>query len=559
MGVTELNGILLKKMMIAGANELNSNKQLVDSLNVFPVPDGDTGTNMSLTALAAARETEKSHSLNVGEIAKLASNGALRGARGNSGVITSQLFRGFAKGLEGLQEAGTKELAYAIRQGVKTAYKAVMKPKEGTILTVARACADSAEQMALETDDIEVFLERIIEDAHAVLLQTTDMLPVLKQAGVVDAGGKGLLCILEGAYKHRNSQEELTIDEPSKANLQDFTALASVENQSITYGYCTEFFINIKDAEEPVIQKLKNFLDTVGDSIVCVHDEEIIKIHVHTDHPGLVIEKALEIGGLSGLKIDNMREQHTNKIDFTQEVTPVVSTSIASTQNVKKDEAPKEMGFISVSAGKGLSDIFKDLGVDEVIEGGQTMNPSTEDILNAIEKINAIKIVVLPNNKNIILAAEQAAELTTDKKVYVIPSKTIPEGICALFNYEEGIDTADAVEAMTDSMEAVKTATVTYAVRDTSLDGKEIKEGDILGMLGGKIAVIAKDIAEGTKALIDQTVTEDNDMVSVYYGADVKKEDAMGIFDYIKEKFPECEAELHCGDQPLYYYIISAE
>jgi len=259
------------------------------------------------------------------------------------------------------------------------------------------------------------------------------------------------------------------------------------------------------------------------------------------------------------LKIDNMREQHTNKIDFTQEVTPVVSTSIASTQNAKKDEAPKEMGFISVSAGKGLSDIFKDLGVDEVIEGGQTMNPSTEDILNAIEKINATKIVVLPNNKNIILAAEQAAELTTDKKVYVVPSKTIPEGICALFNYEDGIDTVDAVEAMTDSMEAVKTATVTYAVRDTSLDGKEIKEGDILGMLGGKIAVVAKDIAEGTKALIDQTVTEDNDMVSVYYGADVTKEDAMGIFNYIKEKFPECETELHCGDQPLYYYIISAE
>lgn len=550
MGVTKINGLLLKKMIIAGANELNEHKQFVDSLNVFPVPDGDTGTNMSLTALAAARETEKSQSLSIEKIAKLASNGALRGARGNSGVITSQLFRGFAKGLEGFSEVGVTELAQAVRRGVQTAYKAVMKPKEGTILTVARACAESAEKVAVETDDIEVFLKRMIEDANAMLLQTTDMLPVLKQAGVVDAGGKGLLCILEGAYQHMNTTEELKISEPLSTSAPDFNTLTSVKNESITFGYCTEFFINVKNAEDSEVQKLKTYLSSIGDSIVCVNDEEIIKIHVHTDHPGLAIEKALSMGSLSGLKIDNMREQHTSKIDFGQPV-------VAEEKEVSSEE--KQNGFISIATGDGLARIFKNLGVDWIIEGGQTMNPSTEDILNAIDKVHANNIFILPNNKNIILAAEQAAKLTKEKKVFVVPSKTIPEGINALFNYDENANPEDMLEVMKESMSSVTTASVTYAVRDTSLDGKEIKQGDILGMTGDKITVISHDVTQGTKELIDHVVADDSDMVSIYYGEGVSPDDAQSILDYIEEKFPDCEAEVQKGNQPLYYYIISVE
>ncbi len=555
VSVTKINGLLLRKMIIAGANELNENKQLVDSLNVFPVPDGDTGTNMSLTALAAARETQKSDSLSVGDIAKSASNGALRGARGNSGVITSQLFRGFAKGLEGLQEAGIDELVQAIRKGVQTAYKAVMKPKEGTILTVARACADSAEKAAKETNDVEVFLKTIIDDANLVLLQTTEMLPVLKQAGVVDAGGKGLLCILEGAYKNMNATEEIKVNEPLQTTAPDFSALSSIEHDTITFGYCTEFFIHVKNAEESVVQMLKSYLETIGDSIVCVSDEEIIKIHVHTDHPGLAIERALTIGSLSGLKIDNMREQHTSKIDFGQNTE--ISQGITTAQESNKER--KSVGFIAISAGEGLTKIFKNLGADEVIEGGQTMNPSTEDILNAIERVNADSIFVFPNNKNIILAAEQAAKLTQDKQIFVIPSRSVPEGIHAMFHYEEEIPLKEVMENMINSMKEVKTASVTYAVRDTSLNGKNIKEGDILGMIGEQIAIVSENVQDGTKALIEQILTEDSDVVSLYFGAEVTEDQAEEILQYIEENYPECEAEIQAGNQPLYYYIISVE
>lgn len=549
MGITSINGLLLKKMIIAGANKLNSEKQLVDSLNVFPVPDGDTGTNMSLTVLAAAREIEKCDSLNIGEVAKLAANGALRGARGNSGVITSQLFRGFYKGLEGKTEVGTKELAQAIANGVKTAYKAVMKPKEGTILTVARACGESASKYADKITDIEKFLEQIIEDGNAMLLQTTEMLPALKQANVVDAGGKGLIFILQGAYENIHTEGDITVDEPLKTQAPDFSAITSVDNESITFGYCTEFFINVKNAGDNVVTKLKAYLGTIGDSIVCVADDEIIKIHVHTDHPGLALEKALTIGSLSGLKIENMREQHTNIIDFGGN----------KKAEVKNNEPAKELGFISVSVGSGLSDIFKNLGVDEIIEGGQTMNPSTEDILNAVEKINAKNIIVLPNNKNIILAAEQAAKLSKDKKIYVVPSKTIPEGITAMINYNIGEGVEENVSNMTDSLSYVKTAMVTYAVRETSIDDKKIEEGDILGMLGGNISVVSKDIMEGTKELIDNAIDEDSEMISIYYGSDVKEEDADELAQYIEEKYPDCEVEVQMGNQPLYYYIISVE
>lgn len=552
MALTKLNGLILKKMIIAGANRLNEKKQIVDALNVFPVPDGDTGTNMSLTALAAAKEAEKINSLSVSEVAKAISNGALRGARGNSGVITSQILRGFSKGLEGLEEADTKELAQALQQAVKTAYKAVMKPKEGTILTVAKACADSASKIAETTQSIDVFFQKIIEDGNAMLLQTTEMLPVLKQAGVVDAGGKGLLCLLEGAFESRNSIEVLKTAEPSQNSSENFEALASVENTSITFGYCTEFFILVNHVEEKVVQNLKTYLATIGDSIVCVSDEELIKIHVHTDHPGLALEKALLIGELSGLKIDNMRQQHTNRIDFSS------SQKYKTEQTEQKIPEQKAIGFVAVSPGDGLSKIFKNLGVDEVIQGGQTMNPSTEDILNAVERVNAKTVFILPNNKNIILAGEQAAKLIKNKTVIVIPSKTIPQGITAMLNVTEQ-DAQQMQQTMIESMENVVSASVTYAVRETVFGGKQIQEGDIIGMQEDNIAVISKSAENGAKELLKKIVTEEAEMISIYYGEDVTQKEAENIKRYAEKNFPNCDIELQRGGQPLYYYIISVE
>ena len=557
MSVTKLNGYRLQKMIIAGANALIANKQTVDAMNVFPVPDGDTGTNMSLTVLAAAREAEKGDALRVDAVTKRAASGALRGARGNSGVITSQLFRGFSKGLEGLEEAGVKELTVAMEQGVKTAYKAVMKPKEGTILTVARACAEAAEHACQETDDIELFLKKVLEHAHKVLNQTPDMLPVLKEAGVVDAGGRGLLYILEGALEHIHTEEEIALAEPTQETQQTYAALASVENQSITFGYCTEFFINVKQADDAVIQQLKSYLGTIGDSVVCVSDEEIIKIHVHTDHPGLALEKALTIGSLSGLKIDNMREQHNNMIDFAAPVgvAQPKAVKIAEKQNTPK----KEIGFVAISAGDGLTAIFHNLGVDEVLEGGQTMNPSTEDILNAVAKVNADNVFILPNNKNIILAAEQAAALSEDKKLYVIPTKSVPQGITAMFCHETDTTPEALADAMNEAITTVTTASVTFAVRETTIGEKEIHEGDILGMLEGDIAVVGEDMAQTTKDLLAKAITEDSEMIGVYYGADVSEQDAADMVAYIEENYPDCEVELQSGGQPLYYYIISVE
>ena len=556
-----LNGVRLGRMIIAGANELAANKQLVDAMNVFPVPDGDTGTNMSLTVMAAAREAEKKGSLMAADVTKAASSGALRGARGNSGVITSQLFRGFAKGLEGLEEAGVKELAAAAEQAVKTAYKAVMKPKEGTILTVARGCAEAAEKLSHETDDIEAFLTGIIKYGHEVLAQTPEMLPVLKQAGVVDAGGRGLLFILEGALKQlKAGDQHVTLNDGQSAAAaapeMDFASLASIENESITFGYCTEFFINVQGADETVTTGLKNYLGTIGDSVVCVADDEIIKIHVHTDHPGLAIEKALTIGSLTGLKIDNMREQHTNKISFTE---ASAAPSVPVAEVPVAEQPKKDVGFVSISAGEGLTAIFKNLGVDEVIEGGQTMNPSTEDILNAVDKINADHIFVLPNNKNIILAAEQAAALSEDKKLHVIPSRSVPEGISAMFCFEADADPDEMEAAMKDAIKLVDTATVTYAVRDTSIGDKEIREGNILGMLNDQIEVVAEDVMEGTKELIKASIKDESEVVGIYYGADATEESAEELAAFIEENYPDCEVEVQSGGQPLYYYIISVE
>ena len=550
MALTKLNGLILKKMMIAGANRLNENKHIVDALNVFPVPDGDTGTNMSLTALAAAKEGEKVNSLSVSEVAKAISSGALRGARGNSGVITSQILRGFAKGLQGLEEANTKEIAQALQQAVKTAYKAVMKPKEGTILTVAKACAESALKAAETTEDIDVFLQKIIEDGNAMLLQTTEMLAVLKQAGVVDAGGKGLLYLLEGALQSRNSIDVIKIEEDVQAPHENF--LASVENTSITFGYCTEFFILVKNAEEKVVQNLKTYLATIGDSIVCVSDDDLIKIHVHTDHPGLALEKALTLGELSGLKIDNMRQQHTNRIDFTN------SQKQHTEQTEQKAKEMKEIGFVAISSGDGLAEIFQNLGADEVIQGGQTMNPSTEDILNAIEKVNAKTVFVLPNNKNIILAGEQAAKLTENKKVLVIPSKTIPQGITAMLNITEK-QPEQIKQDMMESMKNVVSANVTYAVRETVFDGKNIKQGDIIGMQEDTISVISENPEECAQELLNKIVTEYAEVISIYYGADVTQQQAEKVKMYAENHFPDCDVELQRGGQPLYYYIIAAE
>ncbi len=552
MALTKLNGLILKKMMIAGANRLNENKHIVDALNVFPVPDGDTGTNMSLTALAAAKEGEKVNSLSVSEVAKAISSGALRGARGNSGVITSQILRGFAKGLQGLEEANTKEIAQALQQAVKTAYKAVMKPKEGTILTVAKVCAESALKASETTEDIDVFLQKIIEDGNAMLLQTTEMLAVLKQAGVVDAGGKGLLYLLEGALQSRNSIDTIKIEEDVKTPHENFVALASVENTSITFGYCTEFFILVKNAEEKIVQNLKTYLATIGDSIVCVSDDDLIKIHVHTDHPGLALEKALTLGELSGLKIDNMRQQHTNRIDFTN------SQKQHTEQTEQKTKEMKEIGFVAISSGNGLAEIFQNLGADEVIQGGQTMNPSTEDILNAIEKVNAKTVFVLPNNKNIILAGEQAAKLTENKKVLVIPSKTIPQGITAMLNITEK-QPEQIKQDMMESMKNVVSANVTYAVRETVFDGKNIKQGDIIGMQEDTISVISENPEECAQELLNKIVTEYAEVISIYYGADVTQQQAEKVKMYAENHFPDCDVELQRGGQPLYYYIIAAE
>ena len=558
MSVTSINGLLLKRMIISGANSLNSKKETVDSLNVFPVPDGDTGTNMSLTVLAAAREVEKSQSLSVSDIAKLAANGSLRGARGNSGVITSQLVRGFSKELEGLSEADTLALAKATARAVETAYKAVMKPKEGTILTVARIMSESALKYCHKITDITEFMEAVIKDGHAILLQTKEMLPVLKQADVVDAGGMGLLFFLEGAMKVIESDADVKLEEvSSEASRNEYVALASIDNESITFGYCTEFFINVKNVGDSTVSGLKNYLSSIGDSLVVVADDEIIKVHVHTDHPGMAIEKALSIGSLSGLKIDNMREQHTNKIDFHSEAKAEQAKPIVSAEEPKKEH--KETGFISICSGSGLADIFRSLGVDYIIEGGQTMNPSTEDILNAINKIDADNIVIMPNNKNIILAAEQAKNLTEDKKVFVVPTRSVPEAISAMlcYNAEEPIE--DVIEEMDEAIKNVTTASVTYAVRDTKIGDTEITKGDILGMLNDDIAVVGKDISQTTEDLIKKAANEDSEIISIYYGSDATEEMANEIAEFAGEQFPDCDIEIHAGNQQLYYYIISVE
>ena len=542
MGLKSINGHILRRLIIAGANELSKNKQLVDALNVFPVPDGDTGTNMSLTIISAAKEAEKNMSESISDVASVCASGALRGARGNSGVILSQLIRGFSKAVSGKDEIDTVGMSEAFQKAAQTAYKAVMKPKEGTILTVASSCAQASQNACLETDDIEEFLEYVIKEADETLLKTTDMLPALKEAGVVDAGGKGLLCILKGALYNLKSNSEVVLNTESQATENiDISALSKVKPEDIKYGYCTEFFILKPNAEESELGDLKEYLLSMGDSLMLVSDDEVVKVHVHTNHPGLIIEKALKIGALNGLKIDNMRIQHTNKIDFSNSV------------SVKEEQSePKERGFISVSAGRGFDEIFKNIGVDEVITGGQTMNPSTDDILKAIDQVNAKTVFVLPNNKNIILASQQAAKLTKDKNVIVIGTKSVPEGISAMLNYDDSMTDDEIKESMEEGMEYIKTLSVTFAVRDTVLDGKEIHEGDFIGMSGNSIVSVENEVAKCTEDLIKSAVDDDAEVVTIYYGEDVSKNDAEKMKEYVESEFDHCEVELHYGGQPLY-------
>ncbi|SCH66747.1 dihydroxyacetone kinase [uncultured Clostridium sp.] len=538
----------LTKMFLAGAKNLEAKKEWINELNVFPVPDGDTGTNMTLTIMSAASEVNNLSERTMETVAKAISSGSLRGARGNSGVILSQLLRGFTKGIKGYETLDVMIISNAFQKAVETAYKAVMKPKEGTILTVARGAADKAAELALEEEDLDVFFSGIIEEAERVLATTPDLLPVLKEAGVVDSGGQGLVEVLKGAYDaYLGKEVDYTFEAPKSAPVK-----VSAETEAeIKFGYCTEFIIVLdKKFEHKDEMEFKAFLESIGDSIVCVADDDIVKIHVHTNHPGQAIEKALTYGSLSRLKIDNMREEHEEKLIKD-------ASKIAAQQ--KAEEPRKEMGFISVSIGEGIGEIFKGLGVDYLIEGGQTMNPSTEDMLNAIDKVNAEHIFILPNNKNIILAANQAKALCEDKDIIVIPTKTVPQGITAMINFMPDSSAEENEARMTEELANVKTGQVTYAVRDTHIDDKEIKEGNIMGIGDHAILAVGEDVEQTTLDMFKELIDEDSELISIYYGEDVKKEDAEKLGEKLSDLYPDCDVEVHFGGQPIYYYVVSVE
>ena len=539
----------LTKMFLAGAKNLEAKKEWINELNVFPVPDGDTGTNMTLTIMSAASEVNSLSERTMETVAKAISSGSLRGARGNSGVILSQLLRGFTKGIKGYETLDVMTISNAFQKAVETAYKAVMKPKEGTILTVARGAADKAAELALEEEDLDVFFAGVIEEAERVLATTPDLLPVLKEAGVVDSGGQGLVEVLKGAYDaYLGKEVDYTFEAPSKSAPVKISAETEAE---IKFGYCTEFIIVLdKKFEHKDEMEFKAFLESIGDSIVCVADDDIVKIHVHTNHPGQAIEKALTYGSLSRLKIDNMREEHEEKLIKD-------ASKIAAQQ--KAEEPRKEMGFISVSIGEGIGEIFKGLGVDYLIEGGQTMNPSTEDMLNAIEKVNADHIFILPNNKNIILAANQAKALCEDKDIIVIPTKTVPQGITAMINFMPDSSAEENETRMTEELANVKTGQVTYAVRDTHIDDKEIKEGNIMGIGDHAILAVGEDVEQTTLDMFKELIDEDSELISIYYGEDVKKEDADKLGEDLSDLYPDCDIEVHFGGQPIYYYVVSVE
>ncbi len=555
MEITSINSKLLAKMFLAGAKNLDSKKDWINELNVFPVPDGDTGTNMSMTIMSAAKEVSSLTEPTMAALSKAISSGSLRGARGNSGVILSQLFRGFCKVIKEYDELDVTIVCEAFQKAVETAYKAVMKPKEGTILTVAKGAADKALELAEQTDDLVFFADEVIKHAEYVLNQTPEMLPVLKQAGVVDSGGQGLVQVLKGANDALLGKEiDYSIEGVSSgASPEKITAETEAE---IKFGYCTEFIIvlnnPLSDKEE---LKYKAFLESIGDSIVVVADDEIVKTHVHTNDPGLALQEALKHGSLSRIKIDNMREEHQEKL--IKESEKLAKEQAAEEQKAKEPE--KEMGFISVSIGEGMNEVFKGLGVDYIIEGGQTMNPSTEDMLNAIEKVNAKSVFILPNNKNIIMAANQAVSLVEDKQIIVIPTKTIPQGITALVNYIPDHSVEENKKQMMAEIENVKTGQVTYAVRDTEIDGKTIKQDDYMGIGDKSILAVGKDLKQTTLEMVDAMVDEDSAIVSIYFGSESSEEKAEEIASAIEEKYPDVEVEVNDGGQPIYYYVISVE
>ena len=559
MATKVIDAQLLQKAFIAGAYNLERNKDYINELNVFPVPDGDTGSNMSLTIMAAAREVSALESPSMDELSKTISSGSLRGARGNSGVILSQLLRGFCKEIKGKKQITVSVLADGFVRAVETAYKAVMKPKEGTILTVAKGVAEKAVELSEMDMDFETLGQEILDHGNEVLKQTPELLPVLKEAGVVDSGGQGLMEFLTGTYNGLTGKAEISKPATSGGVAKAQTMSSEeIDTSHIKYGYCTEFIIMLeKEYNAETEAKFKEFLTSIGDSLVVVSDDEIVKVHVHTNHPGLAFEKGLEYGSLTSMKIDNMREEHKEKVIHEQDRKKAAEQEAA--KEAKKDEPKKPFGFVAVSVGEGLNDIFRDLGVDHIIEGGQTMNPSTEDVLDAISKVNAETVFVFPNNKNIILAANQAAEIEEEKKVIVIPTKTIPQGISALISFDESA-TAEANQAgMEDAITAVKSGQVTYAVRDTSIDGKEIKTGDYMGIDDVGIQAVGQNITEVVKDLIGAMADEDSELLSIYYGSDVEEEKADALVEAVQAAYPDFEVEAHAGGQPIYYYILSLE
>ena len=551
---------MMAKMFLAGAKNLDEKKEWINELNVFPVPDGDTGTNMTLTIMSAAKEVSKLYEmgdLDMESLCKAISSGSLRGARGNSGVILSQLFRGFTKSVKTGSELTIPVIADAFDKAVETAYKAVMKPKEGTILTVAKGAATKARELADGgMEDMDTFIGEIIAHADEVLEHTPELLPVLKEAGVVDSGGQGLMQVLKGAYAAFQGKEvDFKIPQGKPEDGKKQQAAGNMEaqaNAEIKFGYCTEFIIMLnKVFNIKAEMDFKAYLESIGDSIVVVADEDVVKVHVHTNDPGLAIQRALKYGALSNMKIDNMRLEHEEKL-----------FKMSQKEAAQKEETPmpkKDVGFIAVSVGEGINEIFKSLGADYIIEGGQTMNPSTEDMLNAIDRVNADTIFILPNNKNIILAANQAQSLIKDKKIIVIPTKTVPQGITAIINYIPDLSPEENEQTMIDEIKNVATGQVTYAVRDTNIDGKEIKQGDFMGLGDAGILSVGTTIPEVAISMIDEMMREELELISIYYGAEIAKEDAEKLRETAESRYPGCDVELQYGGQPIYYYIVSAE
>lgn len=579
----KVNAKSLQYGFLAGAKSIEEKKDYINELNVFPVPDGDTGTNMTLTITSAAREVANIKDPTFANVTKAMSTGSLRGARGNSGVILSQLIRGFCKELEGKEEVVIEDIAAAFNRAVATAYKAVMKPKEGTILTVAKGLSDKASELSRSNKSLVEFAEAVLAYGREVLNQTPEMLPVLKEAGVVDSGGEGLMTILEGAFDALTGKVTYDFSDgygdveagskpaPDASGLKTTNSVGidrrEIDTSHIKYGYCTEFIIMLENEyNKQIEEQFKSYLESIGDSLVVVSDDEIVKVHVHTNHPGLAFERGLTYGSLTSMKVDNMREEHREKVIMEAEKVAAeqakerAAVRAAVDDAVAAEKAPqKEYGFISVSVGEGMNDIFKDLGVDYLIEGGQTMNPSTEDMLNAIEQVNAKTIYILPNNKNIILAANQAQSLVEDKEIIVVPSKTAPQGVTALIGFDPSKSGEDNLSSMITDMGNVKTGQVTYAVRDTSIDGKEINAGDIMGIDDEGIKAVSTDLVTAAKELLSEMVDEDSELISIYYGADVKEEDAKAFEEYVEDTYSDCDVEFNYGGQPIYYYILSVE